>query len=187
MRRPWLEKEWSRELLSDSAVLMGGNAVSAVLAMAYSMLCARRLSPAGYAEVVTILSLSFFLVLFTSPIDTGITSVAAHAHGAGRRADLRAVLARGLRLSAAVAVPVLAGWLLLGSHVLRWVNVESDAMLGAVAAYVLGSFVLCAPRALLRGDHRFVESAANQVFEAGVRLGFGLAFMLQGFSAAGAI
>lgn len=175
------------QIASDSLPLLVASGLSALLSMVYAAISARQLNPEGFADVAASLSLSFFLLLPTGPIESGITSAAAEAYGAGNRGLLRIVQKDALRVVASWLTVGLLLWIPLLFFVRDWLHIRELSTLVALAAYVAASCLACVPRAILRGDHRFAQYAGNQVLESFVRVAAGVALIAAGLGAPGAI
>lgn len=178
VRKAWLERLSQLRLatsdfLSQSATMVIAGGLAALISMAYASLCARWLSPAGYGDLGAALSLAYVLAIFLGPIETSVAKAAAELHGRGERGRMRHLLERALlwTLQVASVGALLCGAVLFAAR--GWLKLHVAAV-PAFSIYLLLLFVMSVPRAVLRGDHRFVAYGINQIAEAAVRLIAGL-------------
>jgi O-antigen/teichoic acid export membrane protein len=167
-------------------LFLGANAQNA-LNVAFSLLLARALGPAGFGELVALLALLQQLALPTWALTAIGSRFAAQYAAAGDRPRLRALLLELLRgtllggaaagAGVALAAPALAGFLQAAGP---W----PVALLGAGLPVVLA---LPAVRGVLQGAGRFAALAATLAAEGAAKLALAVALAALGTGAAGGV
>jgi O-antigen/teichoic acid export membrane protein len=177
----------TRGFWSHSAVLVTATGVSAVLSALYVALSGRLLGPERYGAVAASLSLGSLLAFFFGPFETGVTKFAADYHARSDHGRLGTLAFGTFRR---LILPVSAGAVVLlaaSPWIRQALRFHSFGELFALTIYSALSFLICLPRGVQRGDHRFFDYGVNQVAESAVRLVAGGAFVLLGLGAGGAV
>ncbi len=180
-------EERGRGILSQSAVLTSATGAAAVLSAAYAALAGRWLGPAAFGDLSAALALAYLFFLLLDPVEAGFCKFAAAFHGEGALGKQAALLSGGLRLLVLLAAAGVVVWLPLGLAVRGWLRLEAPGAVAGWTAFAAAAVLICAPRGVLRGDHRFLAYGLNHVAESGARLACGGAALALGAGAGGAL
>ncbi len=166
-----------KEDLRDTAVLVAGAGVTAVLTLAYTLGTGRILGPAAYADFSAALSIFYFVAVAVSPLTPTTARLVTRyrVRGEQDRIDAleRAVLRKVVRWSALAAVPLLIAVIPL-SRLFRFTS-PIPLVLAFAAAIIFSTVSI--RRGVLQGLLRFREHVLNTIIEAALRLAGAVAIL----------
>ena len=184
---PVLADDRSGGLLSGSALLIVANGLAAVFSLVYFSSLGHLMPPGEYGVVAAALSLGYLVSLVVSPLESGVAKFAAGYHALGDRDRLATLTFGGLRRVRVPTLAILVAWMPIAVVVAAWLHMNGPMpllWLGALWAMSLPAAIV---RGAMRGDHRFLAYGMTQVVESLVRLPAGLAVILGGAQAGGAL
>ena len=163
------------------------NVVAAVFAVAYVASLGRLMPPAEYSVVAAALSLGYLGSLVVNPLEAGVAKAAAGYHALGEREKLATLLLGGLRRIRLLTLGLIVAWIPIGAAAAGWLHMGNPAALWWLGAFWVMSIPAAIVRGVMRGDHRFGTYGMTLVVEGLVRLPLGLAAVVAGTRAAGAL
>jgi len=172
---------------ADAVLVTGGALAANAINYVYHFLLSRRLGPAGYGELATMLAISMVVGVVGSSIGTLAMQETAklwagHLDGAIVKFG-RKIVSWSALVGLAVGVLVLALSPLLG----RFFHIASPLTWTALAVLLVGGIVAAGTRGALQGGQRFALYAASLTSESAVKLALGFALTVAGFGSGGAL
>jgi O-antigen/teichoic acid export membrane protein len=173
--------------LSHASISLVGNVIAAAISVAYMSILGHALTPADYGVVVAALSMGYLLSLLLSPLENGVTKLAAAFHGANEPGRLHALAFVALRRVALPCCVGLLAWWPLTYLLRRWLHVDGIGALMWLGAMCILSVPNAIIAGVMRGDHRFFDYSLARIVDSIVRLAVGIAAIHVGARAGGAL
>lgn len=173
--------------LSHASVSLIGNVIAAAVSVAYMSILGHRLAPADYGAVAAALSIAYILALLLSPLENGVTKLAAAAHGANQPGTLRTLAFVAMRRVALPCCVMLVVWWPLAYPLRGWLHVDGIGALMLVGAMSILSIPNAIVGGVMRGDHRFFDYSIARIVDSVVRIVAGVGAIYLGARAAGAL
>lgn len=179
-------KRIRNSLRSDSLFLFGALMLTNMVAHFYQMLLARMMSPADYGILVTLLSLSYVLIIFMRSFQARIIKAISESRDANP-GEMRALFFATLRTLALLGAAVfIAHWLAC-----RWVadflHIGTTTPVIMLGLYTLSTFLAPVPRGMLLGLNRLRVTGIVEILEPVARLAVGIALVTWGLGVNGAL
>ncbi len=171
-------------IVSGSAVLLSGSALTAVLNFAYNLVVARWLGEIGFAHATVV----YTLLTILSAVTLSFQIVAAKAVAQQTAAEAKAAVYRAFHRASWVCGLLVAAFLIVFRQgVANYVNLPSPQLITLLAAAAAFYVPLGSRRGYIQGACSFVDLAANLVLEGAVRLGASMLLMLLGYGVPGVV
>ncbi|MBV8203391.1 MAG: oligosaccharide flippase family protein [Candidatus Eremiobacteraeota bacterium] len=176
-----------RRFSGDATLVVGAAVLGNLFSFFFHFTLSRRLGPAAYGTLVTLMAVSSLLGALPYAIGTVAMQETARMWTSHLDGLIGSFVRRTARLTLIVAA--LTGVALgIASIPLRpYVHVSEPALWWLLGAYVAATFLAVFARGAAQGAHRFHALAASLISEGAAKVGFGFAAVALGYGVAGAL
>jgi O-antigen/teichoic acid export membrane protein len=173
-----LRKIWQM-VLSPGVFLFAALMLANVFAYLYQMIMARKLTPADYGALVTLMSVSYVLDVIMRTVQAWLTKTVSdlRKNGAGQ---VRLVFRLALRLVVTLSIVVFIIGVITSHAIADFLHMELSFPVILLGLYAGMHFLEPIPRGILLGLNRLRLSSATLVVEAFSRLIVGVLLILLG-------
>ena len=161
----------------NSAILIFGTGVTAVLGLAYSVYAGRELGSAEYSVFATVVSLVFWCQVALGPINGTVARFSAEYIGAGQPGKIRTLAREVARRVGVYGLLGLAGGAVLVKPVAAFLQFDSVWPLVVAFGMVYLTLLVAVARGVLRGTQDFGQYNVNIITESAVRLVVGVVLL----------
>jgi O-antigen/teichoic acid export membrane protein len=172
---------------ADAVLVTGGALVANIFNYTFHFVLSRRLEPAGYGSLATMLAISLMAGVAGSSIGTIAMQETARLWAFHRDDAIRSFGRRMLRSAAAVGAVVGLSVLALSFPLSRYLHISDRLAWWELAFAIFIGVVAAYARGAVQGAHRFAAYGASLVGEAIVKLGAAVVLVGAGFALAGAV
>jgi O-antigen/teichoic acid export membrane protein len=174
-------------LFNNATLVIGSAAVANLFSYFFHFVLSRKLGPAQYGTLATMIAVAAMLGVIGASIGTVAMQEAARMWGAGRSRFIGPALRR--LSTPAAGLGLLVGLVLgiAGSGLGGYVKITAAGLWWLLAAYVGLSLFAGFARGGAQGAHRFGVYALSVISEGAAKIGLSLGLVALGFSVAGAL
>lgn len=177
-------KEMREKLLGGSLTLLAGSGLVGITNLAYNVVTARLLGPAGFAHATAV----YTLLMLASAITLSFQVVCAKYVANHELAEEKAAIFAAVHRRAWIAGIVLGSVLFLFNRVLMaYLNLPDQDLISLLALGTAFYIPLGARRGYIQGIHAFRSLALNFMLEGIVRLGGAFVLIRLGLGVEGAV